>query len=147
MLSPAAIDWANSRSKCFAMSNTLVDVHSQPYVAAPPLKSAALLQVALRIAQTLLDLLVVLIRSVPLWFELLVEIFAPPKPKNVGGQTALVTGGANGIGKAIATELAREGCNVVLVDLDEVNGERVAVELRRYNVKTVAYKVCYLLWI
>ncbi|KAL1396554.1 hypothetical protein pipiens_010457 [Culex pipiens pipiens] len=122
------------------MSNSLVDVHSQPYVAAPPLEPGSLLQVALRIVQTLLDLLVVLIRSVPLWFELVMEIFAPPKPKNVGGQTALVTGGANGIGRAIATELAREGCNVVLVDLDGENGERVAAELRRYNVNTVAYK-------
>lgn len=129
------------------MSNSLVDVHSQPYVAAPPLEPSSLLQVALRIVQTLLDLLAVLIRSVPLWFELLVEIFAPPKPKTIGGQTALVTGGANGIGRAIAAELAREGCNVVLVDLDGENGERVADELRQYNVKTVAYKVRYLLLI
>ena len=34
------------------------------------------------------------------------------------GQTAVVVGGANGIGRAIAQEFYREGCHVALVDLD-----------------------------
>jgi 3-oxoacyl-[acyl-carrier protein] reductase len=34
------------------------------------------------------------------------------------GQTAIVTGGANGIGEAIAMRLARDGANVVVADID-----------------------------
>lgn len=36
------------------------------------------------------------------------------------GRTAVVTGAAGGIGRAIAVSLARRGCNVALADIDEV---------------------------
>ena len=35
------------------------------------------------------------------------------------GRTAIVTGGSSGIGRGIAIELAREGANVVVADLQE----------------------------
>ena len=41
-----------------------------------------------------------------------------PKPKRLAGQVALVTGGAGGIGQAIARKLASEGACVVLADID-----------------------------
>src|SRR5271170_5189558 len=41
-----------------------------------------------------------------------------PKPKSLAGRIALVTGGAGGIGQAIATRLMGEGACVVLVDID-----------------------------
>ena len=41
----------------------------------------------------------------------------------VQGKVALVTGGAAGIGAAIATTLGREGATVVLTDLDDRRGE------------------------
>ncbi|WP_246797597.1 SDR family oxidoreductase [Burkholderia perseverans] len=37
----------------------------------------------------------------------------------LNGRTALVMGGGGGLGRAIATALAREGANLVLADLDE----------------------------
>ena len=46
------------------------------------------------------------------------------------GKIALVTGAASGIGEAIAVTLARAGAFVYVADLDEANGERVAVEIR-----------------
>ena len=46
------------------------------------------------------------------------------------GKTALVTGAARGIGKAIATALAREGAAVVAVDLQADAIEQTAKELR-----------------
>jgi len=46
------------------------------------------------------------------------------------GKTALVTGAARGIGKAIATALAREGAAVVVVDLHAEAVEQAAKEIR-----------------
>ncbi len=41
-----------------------------------------------------------------------------PKPKSLAGRIALVTGGAGGIGRAIAGRLLSEGACVVLTDID-----------------------------
>ena len=42
-----------------------------------------------------------------------------PKPKAMQGRVAFITGGAGGIGSASAERLLREGCNVVLADIDK----------------------------
>ena len=41
-----------------------------------------------------------------------------PKPKSLAGRVALVTGGAGGIGRAVAAKLMGEGACVVLADID-----------------------------
>lgn len=46
------------------------------------------------------------------------------------GQTALVTGGGGGIGRAAALEFARRGAAVAVVDIDLQAAERVAAEVR-----------------
>jgi len=49
----------------------------------------------------------------------------------LSGKTALVTGAAKGIGKGIALELAREGCNVAVNDHSDAAGaEATAQEIR-----------------
>ncbi len=45
------------------------------------------------------------------------------------GKVAVVTGGASGLGQAVARGLVREGARVVLGDVDKAGLERMAVEL------------------
>lgn len=45
------------------------------------------------------------------------------------GKVGIVTGGARGIGKAIALALAEAGANVVIADLNEQAGEATARDL------------------
>ncbi|MEJ7771812.1 MAG: 3-oxoacyl-ACP reductase [Geodermatophilaceae bacterium] len=45
------------------------------------------------------------------------------------GRTAVITGGCSGIGLATARRFAAEGARVVIADLDELSGARVAAQL------------------
>jgi meso-butanediol dehydrogenase/(S,S)-butanediol dehydrogenase/diacetyl reductase len=57
------------------------------------------------------------------------EFSMAPKPDLLAGRAALVTGGASGIGKAIATALAGAGARVCIADLNETAARRVAAEM------------------
>jgi all-trans-retinol dehydrogenase (NAD+) len=66
----------------------------------------------------------------------------PPKPKDISGQVAIVTGGGNGLGRAIAFRLAREKCKLAIVDIDFGAAQQTASELvQKFNVTAVAFKV------
>ncbi|OGF46342.1 MAG: 3-oxoacyl-[acyl-carrier-protein] reductase [Candidatus Firestonebacteria bacterium RIFOXYC2_FULL_39_67] len=56
------------------------------------------------------------------------------------GKVALVTGAAQGIGKAIAETLAKEGANVAICDVNIEKAEETAKELAKLGIKTAAYK-------
>ncbi len=57
---------------------------------------------------------------------------------NLTGQTALVTGGSKGIGKAICFALAREGANVVIAARDESKIRETMEELKERSGKALA---------
>lgn len=48
---------------------------------------------------------------------------------NVKGKTAIITGGASGLGEATVRALVREGANVAIFDITEEKGLRLAEEL------------------
>ncbi len=54
-------------------------------------------------------------------------------------RVAIVTGAGSGIGRAIATRLARDGCAAVVLDLDQPAAEKVAGELVEQGLEGVAY--------
>lgn len=55
-------------------------------------------------------------------------------------KTAIVTGARRGIGKGITLALAKEGCNVVISDIDEKDCEAVAEEARKLGPKALAVR-------
>jgi NAD(P)-dependent dehydrogenase (short-subunit alcohol dehydrogenase family) len=55
--------------------------------------------------------------------------------------TAIVTGGASGIGKAIAEELARRGCEVVLADMQIEMAQDVAAQIQASGGRAKAVEV------
>jgi len=54
---------------------------------------------------------------------------------------ALVTGGARGIGRAIAIAFAREGANIVIGDVNLIDAEKTCLEIEGLGVKTLALQL------
>lgn len=70
------------------------------------------------------------------------NFFFPPKPKCIKDQVAIVTGGGNGLGRAIAFRLAEEKCKVAVVDIDFKGAQQTAQEIvQKFNVQAVAFRV------
>ncbi len=64
-----------------------------------------------------------------------------PEIVSLKGKTALITGSASGIGKAMACRFAEAGADLELVDLNEEKLKVVCDEVLKQNVKVVSYKV------
>ncbi len=60
---------------------------------------------------------------------------------NLEGKVAIVTGGANGIGRATALKLAECGADVVIADIDMENARKVVDQIREMGRRALALKV------
>jgi rhamnulose-1-phosphate aldolase/alcohol dehydrogenase len=69
--------------------------------------------------------------GVEYWPMELYKLSLLPRPNELAGQVALVTGGASGIGRAVAQRLADAGAHVVIADRNAEGAEEVAAELVR----------------
>ncbi len=68
--------------------------------------------------------------AIEYWPLELYKLSQKPAPRALEGKVALVTGGASGIGKAIALRYAAEGAHLVIADLNGEGAEAVAEEIR-----------------
>lgn len=59
---------------------------------------------------------------------------------DLSGKTAIITGGASGIGEATALLFAENGCNVVVSDLDEKMGNAVVEKIKQAGTKALFIK-------
>ena len=57
------------------------------------------------------------------------------------GRTAVITGAGNGIGRAISMSLARRGCNLALVDIDDAGLEETAKLVRQNGLRVSQHHV------
>ena len=64
-----------------------------------------------------------------------------PVPNRLADKVAVVTGGARGIGKAIAVRFAQEGAHVIVADKDFSAARETALELRVLNNCATAVQV------
>lgn len=60
---------------------------------------------------------------------------------SLNGKNAIVTGGAQGIGRAIALRLAKDGANVALLDLNEKTAKETAADIEKLGVSALT-SVC-----
>ena len=67
--------------------------------------------------------------AIEYWPLELYKLAQAPPPRELAGRVAFVTGGAGGIGSAVARSLAAEGACVVACDLDEEGARQVAESL------------------
>ena len=63
------------------------------------------------------------------------------EPSTLKGRVALVTGAAQGIGKAVALLLARNGADLVVSDINLEKAEETAKEIQTIGRKAMAIKV------
>ena len=56
---------------------------------------------------------------------------------DLSGKTVIVTGGASGIGEAAAVLYAKEGCQVVISDLNEEKGNKLAEQIKQAGGKAI----------
>ena len=57
------------------------------------------------------------------------------------GKTALITGGAQGIGKSIALSMAKEGAGIGIADVNLEIAQQTAEEVKALGVKSIALKL------
>jgi rhamnulose-1-phosphate aldolase/alcohol dehydrogenase len=76
--------------------------------------------------------------AVEYWPLELYKLTLAPPPKQLAGKVALVTGGAGGIGRAVAEAMSGEGACIVICDLDEGGAREVAEDLANGSIAAAA---------
>jgi NAD(P)-dependent dehydrogenase (short-subunit alcohol dehydrogenase family) len=75
------------------------------------------------------------------WPMELYKLSLAPRPKELAGRVALVTGAASGIGRAVAVRLAEAGAHVVVADRNAQGAAQVASALEQSNGEGRAHAV------
>ena len=91
-------------------------------------------------------LLVNLIYKVALaYIEAILNAVQPARRKSIRGKNVLITGSGHGLGRELALKFAQQGANLILVDINEQNNDKVRQEIsQKYSdskLKVVAYSV------
>lgn len=81
------------------------------------------------------------------YVEAILSVFTQVKRKSISGQNVLITGSGHGLGREMALKFAHQNTNIVLVDINKQNNEKVKEELqsdaKRSNrsIKVMSYSI------
>lgn len=118
---------------------TVFELGRVPYVPADPIKRSSFSDQIVLVILVIYDIIKVLVLCAP---NCLISIYhciiGKPK-KSVKGQTVLITGAGNGIGRALALKFASEGCNIAVADIEWDAAVATAQLLQARNVIAKAY--------
>lgn len=84
--------------------------------------------------------LVQLILSIPNLVKDFIKLHIWAPKKSIAGSVALVSGGANGLGKALCFALAREGCKIAVVDIDLKGAGKTVENIRLTGGEAEAFR-------
>ncbi|KAG5684989.1 hypothetical protein PVAND_014192 [Polypedilum vanderplanki] len=71
----------------------------------------------------------------------LLKLFERKIPKDITNKVVLVTGGGNGLGRALSMRFAKEGCKIAIADIDYKNAQKTAEEIKeKYKVDCKAFE-------
>ncbi|XP_055855269.1 uncharacterized oxidoreductase SSP0419-like [Episyrphus balteatus] len=122
----------------------MLNVHSAgkvPYLKASPLRQHSYFDRFKLVILVILDIVKVILIILVKILILPISVWLRNGPKNIYRKTALITGGANGIGKAVALELAECGCNIIIADIDKSASEKTLEVLQKYDIKSLSYSI------
>lgn len=89
-------------------------------------------------------LLSLLVRILAAYAQVCINYLKKPDRKSIKGQNVLITGSGHGLGRELALQLADEGANLALVDINEKNNELVREEILKAsngNTQVFSYSV------
>ncbi|KAG5684990.1 hypothetical protein PVAND_014193 [Polypedilum vanderplanki] len=79
--------------------------------------------------------------TIKVFFINLLKLFERKIPKDITNKVVLVTGGGNGLGRALSMRFAKEGCKIAIADIDYKNAQKTAEEIKeKYKVDCKAFE-------
>ncbi|XP_002735961.1 17-beta-hydroxysteroid dehydrogenase 13-like, partial [Saccoglossus kowalevskii] len=76
------------------------------------------------------------------WFNLvgIFRFFVPPAEKSLEGEIVLVTGAGSGIGRQMAINFAKQGCRLVIWDMNKHGGDETAEQITNLGATAHSYR-------
>lgn len=94
---------------------------------------------------SLLKLFALFCRIIFIYVDVITSVFRTPSRKDIKGQNVLITGSGHGLGREMALKFAHLGTNLVLVDINETNNQKVKEEAlkigKKTHIKVLTYSV------
>lgn len=94
---------------------------------------------------SLLRLVALFHKIIFIYFDVIISIFRTLPKKDINGQNVLITGSGHGLGREMALKFAHLGTNLVLVDINETNNQKVKEEVlkirKKSQIKVLTYSV------